>query len=82
MSYRDLEQMMAERDVSVDHSTIYRWIQTYAPEIEKRRRWQWRGPHSSSLPRSSMDRGWEDRDLDPVRAGRYPKVVEKGRLVW
>ena len=31
ISYRDLEQMMAERGVSVDHSTIYRWVQRYAP---------------------------------------------------
>jgi IS6 family transposase len=38
ISYRDLEQMMAERGVSVDHSTIYRWVQRYAPEIEKRLR--------------------------------------------
>ena len=36
ISYRDLEQMMAERGVSVDHSTIFRWVQRYAPEIEKR----------------------------------------------
>ena len=35
LSYRDLEQMMGERGVSVDHSTIYRWVQRYAPEIEK-----------------------------------------------
>ena len=27
VSYRDLEQMMGERGVSVDHSTIYRWVQ-------------------------------------------------------
>jgi transposase, IS6 family len=36
VSYRDLEQMMSERGVSVDRSTIYRWVQKYAPEIEKR----------------------------------------------
>jgi transposase-like protein len=36
VSYRDLEQMMGERGVPVDHSTIYRWVQKYAPEIEKR----------------------------------------------
>jgi IS6 family transposase len=28
--------MMAERGLSVDHTTIYRWVQQYAPEIEKR----------------------------------------------
>ena len=38
ISYRDLGQMMAERGVAVDHSTIYRWVQRYAPEIEKRLR--------------------------------------------
>ncbi len=48
ISYRDLEQMMAERGVSVDHSTIYRWVQKYAPEIEKRLRWQWRCLWSTS----------------------------------
>jgi transposase-like protein len=46
ISYRDLEQMMAERGVPVDHTTIYRWVQAYAPELEKRLRWQWRRPHS------------------------------------
>ena len=36
LSYRDLEEMMAERGLRVDHSTIYRWVQRYAPELEKR----------------------------------------------
>ena len=36
LSYRDLEEMMAERGLTVDHTTIYRWVQRYAPEIEKR----------------------------------------------
>ena len=48
VSYRDLEQMMGERGISVDHSTIYRWVQRYAPEMEKRLRWQWRVPRSTS----------------------------------
>jgi hypothetical protein len=48
VSYRDLEQMLGERGVAVDHLTIYRWVQHYAPEIEKRLRWQWRAPLSTS----------------------------------
>jgi len=36
LSYRDLEEMMAERGLRVDHTTIYRWVQRYAPELEKR----------------------------------------------
>jgi transposase-like protein len=35
LSYRDLEEMMAERGLSVDHTTIYRWVQRYAPVLEK-----------------------------------------------
>ncbi len=30
--------------VNVDHTTIYRWVQRYAPEMEKRLRWYWRNP--------------------------------------
>lgn len=36
LSYRDLEEMMQERGVEVDHSTINRWVLKYAPELEKR----------------------------------------------
>jgi IS6 family transposase len=35
LSYRDLEEMKAERGLSVDHTTIYRWVQRYAPELQK-----------------------------------------------
>jgi len=35
LSYRDLEEMMVERGLHVDHTTIYRWVQCYAPELEK-----------------------------------------------
>src|SRR3954469_19107095 len=41
ISYRDLAEMMQERGVAVDPSTIFRWVQRYAPEIDKRiRRYQ------------------------------------------
>jgi IS6 family transposase len=36
LSYRDREEMMAEHGLSVDHTTIFRWIQCYAPELDKR----------------------------------------------
>ena len=38
LSYRDLEEMINERGLSVDHTTIFRWVQRYAPEINKRMR--------------------------------------------
>ena len=36
ISYRDLELMLRDRGVEVAHTTLFRWIQAYAPEIEKR----------------------------------------------
>ena len=30
--------MLADRDVEVDHTTMYRWVQRFAPELEKRMR--------------------------------------------
>jgi putative transposase len=35
ISYRQLEEMMQERGVSVDHATLNRWVIKYAPEVEK-----------------------------------------------
>ncbi|WP_131784043.1 IS6 family transposase [Legionella gresilensis] len=39
ISYRDLEEMMKERGLKLDHTTIYRWVQQYAPELKKRLDW-------------------------------------------
>jgi transposase, IS6 family len=36
LSYRDLEEMMLERGLHVDHTTIYHWVQRDAPELDKR----------------------------------------------
>ena len=35
LSYRDLEEMMLERGVLVDHSTINRWVIEYSPLLEQ-----------------------------------------------
>ena len=31
LSYRDLEELLAERGVTVDHVTVYRWVQRFTP---------------------------------------------------
>jgi transposase-like protein len=36
LTYRDLEELMTERGLSVDHTTIWRWLQRYAPELNRR----------------------------------------------
>ena len=88
ISYRDLETMMTERGVSVDHSTIYRWVQRFAPDIEKRLRWQWRRPRSAELahrrdlrqePREvgvSVPRGRQVREHDRFLSLGEARVVE------
>lgn len=48
ISYRDLEEMMEERGVKVDHTTLYRQVQRYATELEKRMRWYKRFSFGSS----------------------------------
>jgi transposase-like protein len=47
LSYRDLEEIMAERGLSVDHVTIWRWVQRYAPVLNQRIRRELRRPNRS-----------------------------------
>ena len=34
LSHRDIEEMMAERGLSLDHSTIHRWVRHYLPQLD------------------------------------------------
>lgn len=36
LSYRDVEELLRERGVWVDHTTVFRWVQRYAPELGER----------------------------------------------
>jgi transposase-like protein len=42
LSYRDVEELLRERGGSVDHTTVFRWVQRYAPELDQQCR-----PHLS-----------------------------------
>ncbi len=33
VSYRDLEEILEERDVSVEHATLNRWVINYSPTL-------------------------------------------------
>src|SRR6476660_6283124 len=33
-SYRDVEELLAERGLHADHVTVWRWVQRYAPEMD------------------------------------------------
>src|SRR5215470_9122895 len=47
LSYRDLEEITAERGLAVDHVTIWRWVQHYAPLLNQRLRRELRRPNGS-----------------------------------
>jgi IS6 family transposase len=36
LSYRDVEELVTERGLPADHTTIWRWVQRYASELNKR----------------------------------------------
>src|ERR1700746_2557781 len=38
LSLRDVEELLAERGLAVDHTIIWRWVQRYGPELEQRLR--------------------------------------------
>ena len=35
LSYRNLEEMMNDRGIKIDHTSIYRWVQEYSPKLVK-----------------------------------------------
>jgi transposase-like protein len=35
LSYRDVEELMRERGLSVDHVTVWRWVERYGHEIDR-----------------------------------------------
>jgi len=33
LSYRDVQELLVERGLKIDHTTVWRWVQRYAPEL-------------------------------------------------
>ena len=48
LSYRNIEELMAERNVKVDHSTLNRWVVEYAPQLENKFRKRCKSQANSS----------------------------------
>ena len=61
LSYRDLEELLAERGLEVDHVTIYRWVQRFTPLFADAAR---------PLRRATGDRWFVDETYVKV-AGRW-----------
>jgi hypothetical protein len=66
LSYRDLEELLAERGIEVDHVTLYRWVQRFTPLLIEAARPCLRVPNTR--PPSDCDRfegGRESRASGP-----------------
>jgi transposase-like protein len=50
LSYRDVAELLRERGVWVDHTTVFRWVQRYAPELN-----QMRSERFSALSRTAIN---------------------------
>ncbi len=69
ISFRDLEAMLADRGVQVDHVSLYRWVQRFAPDLERRVRRHLRpcrGPWHVDETSIRVDGQWRylDRAVD------------------
>src|SRR5208282_4678289 len=53
LSYRDVEELLAERGLLVDHVTVWRWVQHYALQIQRRLRPRLR-PTTESVKKSGV----------------------------
>jgi transposase-like protein len=64
LSYRDVEELLAERGINVDHVTIYRWVQRFTPLLAEAAR---------PCRHAVGDRWWVDETYVKV-AGRWRYV--------
>ena len=53
LSYRDVEELLAQRGVTVDHVSEYRWVQRFTRSSSRRR-----GRAAMLLSRSKMGSAW------------------------
>jgi putative transposase len=75
LSYRQLEEMMQERGVTVDHSTLNRWVLKYAPQLE----------HTCRRQKSPLGMSWRmDESYMKVKGqwkDRYRAVDRSGQTI-
>ena len=72
LSYRDVEELLAERGLHADHVTVWRWVQRYAPEMERRLR---------SMLKPTNDSWRVDSDLHPGQ-GQVGVSIPRRGLDW
>ncbi len=66
LSYRDVEELLAERGITVDHVSIYRWVQRFHPTDDRRRPTLPARPRRSLVCRRNVRQGQRSVDLSGV----------------
>src|SRR6201984_1024028 len=85
LSYRDVEELLAERGLHADHVTVWRWVQRYAPEMERRLRSELKPTNDSWRVDSDLHTGQGQVGLSIPRRGldwgddRLPSLGQAGR---
>jgi transposase-like protein len=81
LSYRELEETMRELGLAVDLVTIFRWVQRYAPEINKRMRLHLKMSGTSyRLDETARDHGHARQQFALLRQDRPRKDAPASRL--
>ena len=77
LSFRDVEELLRERGLEADHTTIWRWVQCYGPELEERLR-----RHLKPTNKSWRVDGepYRDRRRPNLLNQRRPPALSSGRL--
>src|ERR1700736_6832748 len=85
LSYRDVEELLAERGLHADHVTVWRWVQRYAPEVNRRLRSRLKPTNGSWRVDSDLHSGERQLAL-PLPCGgffrrdpRLPSLGQTGR---
>ena len=78
LSYRDVEELLAERSVEVDHVTVYRWVQTFTSEfidvlVAERRH----GTAARTFFARALTHGPSLAEVTTDRAPVYPRVIDE-----
>lgn len=82
LSCRNLQEMKAERLLSADHTTIYRWVQHSTPDLDRRAQWCRSPHHRSSVNLDGQESGVPggDRSAPPGGKARGSISTPAGRI--
>lgn len=77
LSYRNIEEMMAERNVKVDHATLNRWVIEYSPQLENKFRKNYKTKTDSSWRMDETYLKIKGRDIYLYRAvDKFGKTID------